>query len=34
LLRKAGVEMTHPEPVEKAFEYMSIIVDMVEGLVE
>jgi len=33
LLRKAGVEMTHPEPVEKAFEYMSSIVDRFEGLV-
>lgn len=33
LLRKAGVEMTQPEPVEKAFAYMSSIVDRFEKLV-
>jgi oligoendopeptidase F len=33
LLRKAGVDMTNPEPVEKAFAYMSSIVDRFEKLV-
>jgi oligoendopeptidase F len=33
LLRKAGVEMTNAEPVEKAFAYMSSIVDRFEKLV-
>jgi len=34
LLRKAGVDMTNPEPVEKAFAYMSSIVDRFEKLVD
>jgi len=33
LLRKAGVDMTRPEPVEDAFAYLSSIVDRFEDLV-
>jgi oligoendopeptidase F len=33
LLQKAGVDMTQPEPVEKAFAYLASIVDRFEALV-